>query len=64
MGRIDRLDTLYTDLYYYILVSNSNVDRAIQRALQAKKNFNWRKFMDQNGQKGQEDVRIREVCQI
>ena len=39
-GRIDRLDTPFIDLYYYILRSKSIVDRAIWSALRAKKNFN------------------------
>jgi len=44
-GRIDRLDTLYTWLYYYILISNSIVDRGIRKSLDAKENFNERKFV-------------------
>lgn len=39
-GRIDRLDTPYTDLYYYVLVSSSPVDMAVKRSLDQKKNFN------------------------
>lgn len=38
-GRIDRLDTPYTDLLYYILMSNSKIDQLIWKALQGKKNF-------------------------
>lgn len=41
-GRIDRLNTDYIDLYYYIFVSNSPICRAIRRALEAKKHFNER----------------------
>lgn len=44
-GRIDRLDTKFHSLYYYIFVSNSIVDRAVKRALSNKKNFNERKFL-------------------
>ena len=42
-GRIDRLDTPYTYLYYYLFVSNSIVDIGIKKALGDKKNFNERK---------------------
>lgn len=44
-GRIDRLNTPYTDLYYYHLRSRSGIDLAITRALNAKKKFNARKFV-------------------
>lgn len=39
-GRIDRVNTLYSDLYYYHLMSNSKIDRAIAGSLRKKKNFN------------------------
>jgi hypothetical protein len=39
-GRIDRLNTPFTDLFYYYLKSKSGVDMAIWRSLRAKKNFN------------------------
>lgn len=41
-GRIDRLDTLYTDLYYYILVSKASIDLAVKQAHSNKKGFNER----------------------
>ena len=44
-GRIDRLNTPYTDLYYYHLKSRSGIDLAISKALQAKKNFNESKWI-------------------
>lgn len=41
-GRIDRLNTPFTDLYYYRLKSNSPIDIRINMALKSKKNFNYR----------------------
>lgn len=45
-GRIDRLNTPFTDLYYYHLKSRSGIDLAISRALREKKKFNETKFVD------------------
>lgn len=39
-GRIDRLNTPYSDLYYYHLRSRSGIDLAISKALKDKKKFN------------------------
>lgn len=39
-GRIDRLNTPFKTLYYYVLKSNSVIDTAIFRNLSAKKSFN------------------------
>lgn len=39
-GRIDRLNTKYTDLYYYIFRSGALIDKAIWKALSVKKDFN------------------------
>lgn len=44
-GRIDRLNTPYTDLYYYHLKSRSGIDLAISRALNQKKKFNASRFI-------------------
>lgn len=44
-GRIDRLTTPYSNLYYYHLKSFSGIDLAITKALKAKKNFNEGKFV-------------------
>lgn len=47
-GRIDRLNTPYTDLYYYHLRSRSGIDLAISKALREKKKFNESRFVNKN----------------
>ena len=39
-GRIDRRNTDFIDLYYYFIMTNSWIDKAIKRDLDRKKNFN------------------------
>ena len=39
MGRIDRVNTKFKDLYYYHIKTKAPIDLAIARALQSKKNF-------------------------
>lgn len=39
-GRIDRLNTPYTDLFYYYLTSKSPIDKAIRVAINKKTRFN------------------------
>jgi superfamily II DNA or RNA helicase len=44
-GRIDRLNTPYTNLFYYHLKSRSGIDLGISRALSQKKKFNAERFV-------------------
>lgn len=48
-GRIDRMNTPYTDLWYYHLKSKSGIDLQISRALDQKKDFNARKYYSKYG---------------
>jgi len=43
-GRIDRMNTTYTDLYYYHIKTRSPIDKGIDRAITNKKKFNESKF--------------------
>lgn len=43
-GRIDRMNTPFTDLYYYNFLSNSSIDLAIRKSLKMKKSFNEKDF--------------------
>lgn len=63
-GRIDRLDTTYKTLYYYIFVSNSVIDRSIRGSLKDKKNFNRRKFIETLPISSRNDEEYHEGCQI
>jgi hypothetical protein len=45
MGRIDRLDTKFVDLYYYIFVSMAFNDKAVRKALEEKRSFNERELL-------------------
>lgn len=43
-GRIDRLNTPYTELNYFVLKSAAKIDSAIWKALVSKKNFSEKRF--------------------
>lgn len=47
-GRIDRLNTSFYELKYYVFISKSVIDGAIMRSLKQKKNFNESKFSLEN----------------
>ncbi len=49
-GRIDRLNTLYTDLFYYYLRSKAPIDGAIWRSLRSKKSFQFDHFDMENSE--------------
>lgn len=44
-GRIDRMNTLYKFLSYFVLTSESAVDRAVEKALKEKKDFNEKRWV-------------------
>lgn len=45
MGRIDRMNTPFFDLYYYVLRSQTAIDSAIWKAICQKKTFNERSMV-------------------
>lgn len=45
-GRIDRMNTPYTNLWYYFLESESSIDQSIKASLSRKKKFNEKVFAD------------------
>jgi hypothetical protein len=44
-GRIDRMNTKFTDLYYFTLMTNSGIDKQISDAINRKKNFQEKDFV-------------------
>lgn len=46
-GRINRLNTPYEKLYYYHLMTDSSIDRHIQRAIDRKELFNENMFFEE-----------------
>lgn len=71
-GRIDRMNTPFSTLYYYIFVADTWVDRGIRAALSKKQDFNERKAVIEAYEKakhsgpsedGLDDI-FTEVCEI
>lgn len=48
-GRIDRLNTPYSNLFYYHLKTRSSIDLSIARAIKNKKKFNENKWLNTKG---------------
>lgn len=48
-GRIERLNTPYKDLYYFVLRSAAPIDMAILKSLTLKKNFNEKDYIKDTG---------------
>lgn len=48
-GRIDRMNTPFTELYYYHLLASSPIDLAISRCLKTKEDFNEKMFVQKEG---------------
>lgn len=48
MGRINRRNTLFKDLYYYFLTSYAPIDIGITRSLKCKKNFNEANWLEKH----------------
>lgn len=59
-GRINRANTLFSDLYYYILYANGGIDRGILTALKNKRDFNANRYYIKN-QKNREESLTNEV---
>lgn len=49
MGRIDRQNSKFLDLYYYFFTSESPIDKAIKESFSQKKNFNEKRFQERIG---------------
>jgi hypothetical protein len=48
-GRIDRLNTPFKELHYYVLMSEASIDRAVMDSLVEKHSFNEVKFTKRFG---------------
>lgn len=61
-GRIDRMNSPFEKLFYYVLYSNSFIDRIIRNALQNKENFNEMKIVREWNMA--DDFDPLEVCEM
>ncbi len=48
-GRVDRLNTKYIDLEYYILTSNADIDKSVHKAIMTKQRFNESAWLKRSG---------------
>lgn len=46
-GRIERMNTTFKNLYYYRLISEAYIDKAIRRCLANKRDFNEHRFVEE-----------------
>lgn len=49
MGRTDRLHTPFDDLHYYVLMSDSMIDKKVSESLKSQKSFNEAAFIRDSG---------------
>lgn len=65
MGRIDRMNTPFKKLYYYIFTTNSKIDKAVELAIKTKKTFNEKAFATDKGvnfEEGHDGKEKRKTC--
>lgn len=51
-GRIDRINTPYRDLHYYIMTCSSSIERSVRNAISRKEKFNEKAFASAIGGEG------------
>jgi hypothetical protein len=56
-GRIDRMNTPFVELHYYVVRSAAKIDILINKALTQKRNFNERKYVKQHPERFPEPER-------